>query len=610
MNPSGPIGTSTISDLPSASLFVIIHDCIPNNQISNFAVGVMHRKTCHGNRGLAAVHASVCNLPWLAVIADACRLRKVKCDEGKPSCRRCQDSGRTCDGYGIWGGGAHADVFQPKCCVLKPVQLFPTKEQSGLEWYIHRSAKKLPGAFFSEHWTLLIFQGSVTEPVIRHAVLAVSSAHREEVKGADCDEQELTTRQYSKAITGVQRCLGSGGTVSIRLILTACLLFIQADFLRGHYQNGLVHLECGLNILQNLIDSRLVLQDGWLITHFTRFLVQAKLFGQLRNFSCRGMIDEWPSEQIDTFRSSHHARRNLEQIMLQFFYLDEQASEPKALIFELVNLEQKLREWSTIVERTLQNTQSMRDSVAYLLLRQYCRIVRILVHVSARGLDSAFDECQSTFCDIIAYSIEVYRLSRSPNVYHDPEPDSPNSLSDMGWIAPLYFTAIKCRNRRIRHQAIRLVAQFPHREGIWSSSTAVALSTKIVQIEEAGFYHEEMQTFDMLTNPTEKDLQIPYLPAWARVGEMEVILPQNKADKLVLMYRRAHDEILATTEYNQISEHWINIEPVLKPKMFDLSTPRSSSKAYQQLLCRLPNQVLGQSDNRSEIDPSRHCPAN
>ncbi len=28
-----------------------------------------------------------------------CRIRKVKCDEGKPTCARCTSTGRTCDGY-------------------------------------------------------------------------------------------------------------------------------------------------------------------------------------------------------------------------------------------------------------------------------------------------------------------------------------------------------------------------------------------------------------------------------------------------------------------------------------------------------------------------------
>ncbi|KAL2807765.1 hypothetical protein BJX63DRAFT_60948 [Aspergillus granulosus] len=28
-----------------------------------------------------------------------CKIRRVKCDEGKPSCSRCVSTGRKCDGY-------------------------------------------------------------------------------------------------------------------------------------------------------------------------------------------------------------------------------------------------------------------------------------------------------------------------------------------------------------------------------------------------------------------------------------------------------------------------------------------------------------------------------
>ncbi|KAH4069175.1 hypothetical protein HBH98_012240 [Parastagonospora nodorum] len=30
-----------------------------------------------------------------------CKIRKVKCDEEKPFCKRCTSTGRTCDGYDV-----------------------------------------------------------------------------------------------------------------------------------------------------------------------------------------------------------------------------------------------------------------------------------------------------------------------------------------------------------------------------------------------------------------------------------------------------------------------------------------------------------------------------
>lgn len=526
------------------------------------------------------------------------RVRKVKCDEGKPSCKRCRDSGRACDGYGIWGGGAHTDSIQRQDCIRKPIQLVPLKEQFGFEWYLHRSVKKLPGPFSSEHWTTLIIQGSVTEPVIRYAVLAVSSAHKAEVKGMDHDEQETTVRQYSKAIRGLQQNLLSSGTSSIRLTLIVCLLFIQTDFLRGYYQSGLVHLECGLKILQNLSFTQPLLEDGWLITHFRRLLVQGKLFHQLQAFSCRGMIDKWPSEQIDTFRSSHHARRNLEQIMLHCFSFDKETLYSDVHEVESQNLRRRLYEWNAILERSFRNAQSSRDCIAYILLRLYYRITFILVHTRLNKSELAYDEHQSTFLGIIHDSIEIYKFSKNRNIYHDPEPTSPNSLSDMGWIAPLYFTAIKCRNRRIRIQAVKLLELSPHRESIWSSSMAFILGKKIIHVEEAGFYDQELYSFDILASPTKEDLETTDLPERARLSGLEVILPNDGSERMILVYERAKNQSPLTTEYNPDIKAWTNTTLGLKPKRFVRSTPHSCSKAYQQLLCQLPNQELERSGSR------------
>lgn len=46
------------------------------------------------------------------------RIRKVKCDEGRPACERCVTTGRVCDGYGIWGGGGNS-YGNRQCLVSK-----------------------------------------------------------------------------------------------------------------------------------------------------------------------------------------------------------------------------------------------------------------------------------------------------------------------------------------------------------------------------------------------------------------------------------------------------------------------------------------------------------
>ena len=57
---------------------------------------------------------------------------------------------------------------------------------------------------------------------------------------------------------------------------------------------------------------------------------------------------------------------------------------------------------------------------------------------------------------------------------------------DMGVIAPLYFTAIKCRDHDTRQKAIDLLDRWPCREGVWDQRALAKLARKAMEIEESG----------------------------------------------------------------------------------------------------------------------------
>jgi hypothetical protein len=122
------------------------------------------------------------------------RIRKAKCDEGRPACRRCVSTCRICDGYGIWGGGGNFYGHRQRCTVSKVSSVAPwppaclsilavgtEEEKQYYEWFKCRTAKKIPGLFVSTFWDTLIFQASLSEPAVLHAVLTLSSLHRKEI---------------------------------------------------------------------------------------------------------------------------------------------------------------------------------------------------------------------------------------------------------------------------------------------------------------------------------------------------------------------------------------------------------------------------------------------
>ena len=554
------------------------------------------------------------------------RVRKVKCDEEWPSCRRCQSTGRICDGYGVWGGGDNSyapphdlatkdRVNESKCLsvctqasLVKPLQVMSLtgSEQGCFEWYMCRSAVKLPGAFISASWTMLLCQASTTEPAIRHAVLALASAHREEVCGAssrasECnDEQALfTVRQYSKAITCLQPCFADNRRTSVRITLMTCALFVYMEFLRGHYTRGIAHLDQGLSLLQSTggdvksQDPSSAHIDGWIVTVFTRLLVQVKLLGQdLRSRS--PCLPSSLQPTIDTFRSIHHARRTLEHIMLGTFNLKEQAhhlTTATTAKFGTVlrscqtKILTKLDLWNTIHEATVsklppQSTvvdllpQSVaQDIFAHRLLHLYYLVAKLLADSCLESSSELiFDRHNSDFLGIISHCIGTYQIlypngKRDLRVRHDPEPSSPNSISDIGWIAPLYFTAIKCRNHRLRYQAVKLLQSTPHKEGIWNATLAVRVARQVMEIEEGNFYDDYVvkdEEFDKLAVPTEEDLAAaPSLPEEFRLDQIDIVLPDDRAGKLILkcFRRRRNAGVIEciSKEYDLPSRQWRDI---------------------------------------------------
>ncbi|KAL2075090.1 hypothetical protein VTL71DRAFT_32 [Oculimacula yallundae] len=79
--------------------------------------------------------------------------------------------------------------------------------------------------------------------------------------------------------------------------------------------------------------------------------------------------------------------------------------------------------------------------------------------------------------------------SHQPGAYRDEENYShikPSFALDLGIVPPLFVVATKCRDRKLRREAIRLLMASPRREGMWDSMLSGAVGTWIMNIEERG----------------------------------------------------------------------------------------------------------------------------
>jgi hypothetical protein len=327
-----------------------------------------------------------------------------------------------------------------------------------LEWFMCRSAKKLPGAFKADTWISLLCQASVTEGAVRHAVLALSSAHQEEVKGFGSMGDEgnnavslFTVKQYSKAISNLQSEVMNGTPTHLHVPLMSCILFAYMEFLRGHYTKGFLHLTHGLCLLEQSHrlsqsqDLAAMHLDGWITTHLTLLLTQARLLRQPLKIPDSMHLNATCSSGLDTFRSPHHARRILDHAMLRAFNLREHHSQcgtssEDVSIIRLVKhrqiLEIELEIWLQTHEQTVRDLPAWMtglDRFAYTLMRVYWCVAIILARTCLATSEMVYDHEEKMFLEIVEHCIGIAHLRHSIlHAYHDPEPLSPSSTSDSG----------------------------------------------------------------------------------------------------------------------------------------------------------------------------------
>ncbi|ORY11825.1 C6 zinc finger domain protein [Clohesyomyces aquaticus] len=510
-----------------------------------------------------------------------CKTRKVKCDERRPSCRRCACAGRECEGYGVWDNFHRpSQPIGPSDVCIRVPQLRPCvsiraagtgEENRYLEWFMCRTAKKISASFTLNFWSKLVFQASFEEPAIMDAILTLSSVHNRErlssTRSQDIpdDQERFMLQHYTKAISHLQYHFCIKGEASVRVALMTCVVFVCVEFLRGRFQTAQIHLENGIKVLGDLQNDSSARSshpiDNDIFEAFSRLHIQVELF----NLSHRHQL---PLPVLRTTRAGslssanstiNEAWHRLEHIFYRIFHLTGMCRLHRApkgnhdnnatFLGQQQQIHIELAQWLQIhvfSKKDLKSPDS--DGFRLRLMLNFHAMATIMASTCHRPDDeSIYDAHTEQFISIISKATEMWRVRSSGD--EPPRPsgssvDMPHSMCDLGWIPPLYYTALKCRNRRIRHQAVQLLESASHREGIWDSNIASSVARKVVEIEEKEFYRDSGVADDSsLSNmPGPYDLEVPTPLVSYRIRDVQVLLPDGPADSVVISYRVSEDD--------------------------------------------------------------------
>ncbi|EEU34044.1 uncharacterized protein NECHADRAFT_85498 [Fusarium vanettenii 77-13-4] len=167
-----------------------------------------------------------------------CRIRRVKCDEKKPSCKRCTSTGRKCDGYPAPKPRLEAvSVVVMSSGSCSTPGACPAKSRQSFQMFSELYAPMLSSYGTDGFWTMVVLQASYVDESIKHLVIAASNL--------SSSNNVPFLAHYSRAL----QILSRSQNVDVIIILVACVLLTVCDDLQNRGDSARRHISAGERIL-------------------------------------------------------------------------------------------------------------------------------------------------------------------------------------------------------------------------------------------------------------------------------------------------------------------------------------------------------------------------
>ncbi|KAF4551780.1 Aspercryptin biosynthesis cluster-specific transcription regulator atnN-like protein [Elsinoe fawcettii] len=199
-----------------------------------------------------------------------CRIRKIKCDEDKPFCKKCVSTGRSCDGYTSQirfysvSSAAKTKKGDAKLTVRRQpedarVESRTTSDEiDRLSRYL--SIKTVFDARSDCHEEAeRILEASLTDATVRHAVSALKALRTNlEASGINpatgvkqTPEYDFGLQEYGLALEGVVSRLLDLSIDDLISALLCCHIFISIEQVQMSYSSMVQHMIRGLRIMHD-----------------------------------------------------------------------------------------------------------------------------------------------------------------------------------------------------------------------------------------------------------------------------------------------------------------------------------------------------------------------
>ncbi|KAL4866230.1 hypothetical protein BDV12DRAFT_138344 [Aspergillus spectabilis] len=433
-----------------------------------------------------------------------CKQRRIKCDEGKPSCRNCSRTGRPCEGYPEpMQGDSHA--LQPSQRLQIRVYNLPFKvpgsqaDRQLLHFYCCEAACSLSSFSDPTLWTNIVLQRSHHQPVIRHALVTLAALYRDYLQAGN----NIQTSALDAGMQRIAKChrqlrlylRSPNATPDTPLICS--ILFYAFEVLIDDSSSAIQHLNNGLTLLRQCQNSQDANDD--LLPHitsiFSRLDIHASTFDDTRMpilslvtpEETSGAVHAVPAEltSVEEAEALLTKLQNwlMHHIIAHVAHKGKPVDElPSDLLQERFVLYQQYQRFLFALD-TLLHSLPAESTHRAILLRIQARMYHAILLENIPDLTTGPSPSEPSF----NASTPLHRPSDSlQDILADiqtflsldtPEDAPRNFTLSTQLVAILYFLCLKTNDVQSRLTALSLLqhSQLPPKDGLWDARKAVSV---------------------------------------------------------------------------------------------------------------------------------------
>ncbi|KAJ5733218.1 hypothetical protein N7533_013665 [Penicillium manginii] len=414
-------------------------------------------------------------------VRTGCATCKVKCDETHPVCKRCQSTGRKCDGYYLVSRSELSQIIPSRIPDADDISL------RSLEFFQHVVAPVLSGPLGRSFWTHLVAQLAHQEPAARHAVITISALYEQFDKGVQQIrspyDDGYAMRHYNSAIRDIIS-LKAHYPEQVDTAIIVSILFSCIECMRGNKEAAVNHSRHGILLMNS---SRPNAELASIFRHLSFVtLFSNECLAELP-FLTNGGYPSAPTP-FQTFAQAQEMIDWLGYHAVKLARLRDRQNSPSTASKYTQFFSKEIRRLNIYMEtwfvsftplKEQSDTDPRHKSIAQILEMRW---------LAAKIWTNSFMENDETAYD--AYIDEFERIveiaEQSPPTEDPFWSRSPKFMFEMGFAPQLYFTVMKCRYLPLRLKALSLMKEkCCKKEILWDSTAIYMRGKRVIENEHA-----------------------------------------------------------------------------------------------------------------------------